>query len=244
MYYIIRWLIFFILLIITIIVIKKVKKEISPRRIIQLICIAAICSMISCIFPMEHSFVRFNSPQKAFGYAFNSNALLKIIQTEDMAIAIYNNKGGTSFVILDKDDRGWKMSSSNAAIIQFASIDGFTIITAKASPIKTMILVQSVSHGQENNESPHVSDNYSSKFQESEFKFNMGNWKFLYTMIPTAATNYSISINGKSAVISTIMASEMSKDNHLLLGSIILFLGLFISVLLLFRFRSGKKHNI
>lgn len=245
MFYIIRWLIFFLLLIITIIVMKKMKKAINPRRIIQLICIAVICTMISCIFPIERPFVRFNSPQKAFGYALNSNNLLKIVQNEDMAVAIYNNNGGTSFVLLDRDDRGWKMNASNTDNIQISSTGMFRIITAKSLlHSKMMIFVQSSSYDQKDNIWPRVSDSYGSKFQEFDYRFNESTFKYFYTVITTPVTNYSISINGKSAVISTIMSSQMNKENHLLLGSIISFGGLFILVLIAFRFHSGNKHKI
>jgi PHD/YefM family antitoxin component YafN of YafNO toxin-antitoxin module len=224
---------------------KKMNKAISTRKVIQLLCIAVICSMISCIFPIERPFVRFDSPQKAFEYTFNANDLLKIVQDEDMAVAIYNNNGGTSFVLLDKDDRGWKMNTSNADDIQISSIDMFRIIAARSSShSKLMIFVQSSSYDQKDNIWPRVSDSCGSKFQEFDYRFSESTFKYFYTVVTTPATNYSISINGKSAVISTIMSSQINKENHLLLGSIISFLGLLILALLTFQFRFGKKHKI
>ncbi len=229
-------LIFFVLFSIYCIILKRSKK-LSRRKELSLLLLVYLATCILSSIPMERPYLRFDSPQKAFGYEYNTNSLIKMVEADDMAVAIYHNEDSTSFALLEKDGRGWMMSGSNSNGIQLGGFfNNASIVTAESSlHSEMMVFVQEVFTPllPDNTVNTEVHDSRGSTFHKFSFPLNQGTDRYTYAVISTPITDYSITVNGKSALLSELLSKQASIFHSLNLGLLLLVASIILLVLCL-----------
>jgi hypothetical protein len=201
-YKLIRFAIILILLIAGLFAARKYKRLKDRKRAsIIFFVILTLCIFIS--FPIERQFVRFNSPQKAFEYSFGSVNLIKIIQGDDVAVALYNNTNSPtcSYVKLEKDKKGWLMYSNNSGQIELKSFNTYTVAVAKSSHSGEKIIIINSFYSDLNNKELQIADNYHSKFKENDLYLFGNKRRLFYSVISEFEKDCVININGKSIKI-------------------------------------------
>lgn len=201
LYLIYRIIIIAILAIIAILILKAFHKVIDRRRIFLVLCTAVLGYMVFTMLPIEQSFVRFNTPEQAFSYTHNSKTLVKIVNDENMAVAMYDQNGSLSFVIIEKDEKGWLMNNTSNGI-KFITVDKYIITTAESSSHnKMMVFVNMATYDNEDSQLD-IQDNSGSHYEKFEFVFHQTTTKFGYTVLNKPVSNYKVNINGIMATVS------------------------------------------
>ena len=201
LYSIFRIIVFVILAIIAILILKAFHKTIDRRKIFLLLCVAVLGFMVSRMLPIEQPFVRFHTPEQAFSYTHNSKTLVKMISDENMSVAMYDQNGSLSFVIIDKDEKGWLMNNTSNGI-NFITANKYIVITAKSSlHNKMMVFVNIATYGNEDSQLD-IQDNLGSHYKKFEFVFYQTISKFGYTVLNTPVSNYKVNINGITTAVS------------------------------------------
>jgi len=151
--------------------------------------------------PLEQPFIRFTTPEAAFNYSYDPKCLMKIINDTDIALAIYNNgDDALSYVLFNKDNKGWIMNN-NSDEVNLKVVDKYFLISAKSyQNNKAMILICNPTVNNQNSEIS-VSDSKESKFEKFNFEFQRYTNFYRYAIIEIPDPNYIITIEGNAEQI-------------------------------------------
>lgn len=196
LYYVYRIILVVILVALVIIVFKVAHKAMNRKRIIFIIFSAVLGYTLLTLLPVEKTFLRFDTQEKAFDYCYNAKSLIKMVKDDNVAIAIYNNNGRVSNVMIEKDKNGWIMNNSSDGI-KFKTVDRYSIVTAEpASHNKIMVLINTVTMNNAEKIQLNINDSNKVKYSKFQFVFSQGTWEFAYTVLSKPLANYQVTING------------------------------------------------
>lgn len=212
LYYKIR-LLLFVLFVFIGVLIMIIRTRMSRKRVFIIVIFAFVCTLLLSIFPVENLCLRFSTPDKAFAYRHNYSSLIKIVQDEDMAVAIYynsENDDSTSMTILEKDDKGWMVNTSDANNLQSDFIHNYVIVTAESTRnSKTMVMISNPLMASDDKTPLQISDSRNSRFQHFSYQANkieVNN--YFYTMVPNMDNKYSINVNGHIEKLQEFISSQ------------------------------------
>lgn len=195
-YYLVR-IIIFLVIFLTITFINIRKKSFDKKNIIRYFLIVIAGCLISFYMPVEYSFLKYSSIEKAFSYGHNSNSFIKVIQNDDMAVAIYTRDNKSiSFFPLNKDDDTWRINPLNSFYLQSRTYKTNIIYEVSfPTQTKTFIFIMQPSFILN---TPKISDSHNSQFSPITFSLSNIQYGIYYSIVPTPDQNYIITVNGES----------------------------------------------
>ncbi|WP_305140276.1 hypothetical protein [Thomasclavelia cocleata] len=104
MFRIIRLLLALSFIIIAIVFLKR--KSVKFKLLKAIICI--IICLIIIIMPFENIFIKFSTPELAFKKTSNNCEIVKIIEKENTALIIYQEKSSTYATLINRTGDKWK----------------------------------------------------------------------------------------------------------------------------------------
>lgn len=226
LYYKIR-LLLFVLLVFTGVLIIIIRAGISRKRVFRIVIFAFVCTLLLSIFPVENLCLRFSTPDKAFAYRHNYSSLIKIVQDEDMAVAIYynsENNDSISMTALEKDDKGWMVNTSDANNLQLGVIHNYGLVTAESTRnSKTMVMISNPLMASDDKTPLQINDSRNSRFQHFSYqvnKFAVDNYS--YTIVPNMDNKYSINVNGHIKKLQEFISSQRRTNQIMEIVAVVL----------------------
>lgn len=199
MFYIYRILLFVFITIAALFILKKIRR-LGRKRVSQLLLVVVLGYLFSTSLPVEQSFIRFSTPEESFGYSYNQNTLLKTIQKDDFAVALYNNNGKLSYTAINKDKGGWLLCDE-VNQVSYDTINQYVVTVVRSYSNKEMVIAMSSVYGNSNNSPLEVHDNIASEFSYDSFEFIQYTCHMAYTVIDTYPSNYEVDMNGASKTL-------------------------------------------
>lgn len=192
MYYVIRYFIFIALFLISIIILKKYK-ILTKKTIIVLLVTTLLLSEVSCLIPVENTFMKFSTIESVYNYMGLKNKNIKHIIDGNKTVFVVNSdkkdSSSTSWYIVLKTDDGYKINvGSDKSSISMTKDFSVSLTTDKRTG-DTYIIVTS------NKEKPlDLQDNHNSDFVNTNFIPLFG---YEYTaFIGNIDENYQLTVNG------------------------------------------------